>query len=342
MQGGTGNSAVPHSVLDATGMPPERAMAFWRESMAAFYDVRARTDAGFRFRAEAFHFGEVVLTAYACSAQTFDRSRLRIGRDGLDHVTLQLCLSGSHGPRDGCGEDRAGPGDILVADLAQPQATAASDFSSLNLTVPRRLLAPLLNAPDAHNLRRIPAGTPLVTLLHNHLATLFQTAPSMRGEEAEAVARPTLELAAALLNAQLPKGSHRSVESILAVQIGRFLADHTADRDLSPEAVAARFGISRRKLYYLLEPYGGFNACLREHRLNRARALLGDPAQRDRPVAEIAESCGFAWRTNFARTYRHRFGLTPRETRELAAQGPRERAAGTADRHMWDWIRTLR
>jgi len=330
MQGGTDGIAVPHSILDAAGMPPERAMALWRESMAAFYDVRARSDVGFRFRAEAFHLGEIVVTGYACSAQTFDRSRLRIGRDGLDHLTLQFCLSGSHGPREGSNDERAGPGDILVADLAQPQATVASDFSSLNLTVPRRLLAPLLDAPDTHNLRRIRAGTPLATLLHNHLATLFQTAPSMRGEEAEAVVRPTLELAAALLNAQIPDGSRRAVESILGAQIGRFLADRALDRELSPEGVAARFGISRRKLYHLLEPHGGFTACLREHRLNRARALLGDPAQRDRPVAEIAESCGFVWRTNFARSYRHRFGLTPRETRELAAQRPAGRIAGAA------------
>ncbi|HSX55415.1 MAG TPA: helix-turn-helix domain-containing protein [Sphingomonas sp.] len=342
MQGGTNEIAVPHSVLDATGMPPERALAFWRESMAAFYDVRARTDAGFRFRAEAFHLGEIVVTAYACSAQTYDRSRLRIGRDGLDHVTLQLVRSGTHGPRDGSSEDHAGPGDILIADLAQPQATIAGDSSTLNLTVPRRLLGPLLDSPDVHNLRRIRAGTPLVALFGSHLETLFRTAPSMRGKEAEAVVRPTLELAAALLNAQIPEGSRPGIESILGGQIGRFLADHATDRTLSPEGVAARFGISRRKLYYLLEPYGGFTACLREHRLSRARALLGDPAQRDRPVAEIAESCGFAWRTNFARSYRHRFGLTPRETRELAAQGPRDRAAETEDRHMWDWIRALR
>jgi AraC-like DNA-binding protein len=342
MQGGTDNIVVPHSILDAAGMPPERAMALWRESMAAFYDVRARSDAGFRFRAEAFHLGEIVVTGYACSAQTYDRSRLRIGRDGLDHLTLQLVRSGTHGPRDGSSEDRAGPGDILIADLAQPQATIASDSSTLNLTVPRRLLGPLLDSPDVHNLRRIRAGTPLVALFGSHLETLFRTAPSMRGKEAEAVVRPTLELAAALLNAQIPESSREAVESILGNQIGRFLADHAADRDLSPEAVAARFGISRRKLYYLLEPYGGFAACLREHRLQRARTTLGDPAQRGRPVAEIAESCGFTWRTNFARTYRQRFGLTPRETRELAAQRHHADSAGMPDRHMWDWIRALR
>jgi len=342
MQASGNHIAIPHAVLGTAGMPPESAMALWRESMAAFYDVRARTGDGFRFRAEAFHFGEIVVTAYACSAQTFDRSRLRIGRDGLDHLTLQFCLSGSHGPRDGGSADRAGPGDILVADLAQPQATIASDFSSLNLTVPRRLLGPLLDAPDTHNLRRIPAGTPLATLLHNHLATLFRTAPAMRAEDAEAVARPTLDLAAALLNAQLPEGSRRAVESILGSQIGRFLADHATDRALSPEGVAARFGISRRKLYHLLEPHGGFAACLREHRLRRAHALLGDPAQRGLPMEMIAERCGFAWRTNFARTYRLRFGFTPRDTRELAAQRQRNDAARAADRHMWDWIRTLR
>lgn len=335
---------IPHSLLDSAGMESRQALAAWRESTGTIYDVRLRSSdpAGFHSRTEAFHFGDVILTAYRCSAQTFDRSRSRIGRDGVDHYTLQFCLSGRHGRRDAASGEAAGPGDLLIADLAQPHATATSDFDSLNLTIPRRLFAPLLDAADEQGLRLIPGAAPLATLLRNHLTGLFAAAPTMSPGEAESVVAPTLALAAAVLNSEGPAARAEALDPVMAAQIRRFLADRASDPALAAEDVAGRFGISRRKLYYLLEPHGGFAACLREHRLQLAHAMLRDPMQRGRSVAGIAEACGFAWRTNFARTFRSRFGVTPREARLLAGQHAPPPTGDLAERRLWDWIRMLR
>lgn len=334
----------PHSILDSVGMRPEEAYTPWQETLGGLYDIRLRAHekAGFSFRAEAFHLGDIVLTTYRCSAQTFDRSRARIGRDGVDHLTLQFCLSGKHGRRDGHAGSEATPGDLLIADLAQSQATGTSEFDSLNITIPRRLLAPLLKAPDEHNLRRMPGAAPLTALLRNHLSGLFQAARTMSSEEAEATVRPTLALAAAALNSETPANNAIVLDPILAAQIRRFMAEQAANPALSAESVAARFGISRRKLYYLMEPHGGFTSYLREHRLHLAHAMLCDPMQRGRSVAEVAQSCGFVWSTNFARTFRHHFGMTPQETRALAAQRAPMSHTDLNTRHMWDWIRMLR
>lgn len=335
---------IPHTLFDSASMGRSEALALWKESMGALYDVRLRAhdDAGFQSRAEAFHLGEIVLTAYRCSAQTFDRSRSRIGRDAIDHYTLQFCLSGRHGRRDGGEDAQAGRGDLLIADLGQPQATVTSNFDSLNLTIPRRLFAPLLNAPDHQNLRLISGAAPLTALFRNHLTGLFAAARTMSREEAESVVAPTLALAAAVLNAGSPGDSRAVVDPVLAAQICRLLAERAADPTITAEAVAARFGISRRKLYYLMEPHGGFTACLRESRLHLAYAILRDPMQRGRSIAEVAQSCGFPWRTNFARTFRSRFGVTPREARALAGQYATPPMEVLADHHLWDWIRMLR
>ncbi|MET4682622.1 helix-turn-helix domain-containing protein [Brevundimonas faecalis] len=334
---------IPHSLFDSAGMKGQEALATWRESMDAIYDVRLCVDhAAFQVRAEAYHFGEVVLTAYRCLAQTFDRSRARIGRDGVDHYTLQFCLSGRHGRRDGVRGSEAGLGDLLIADLAQPHATATSDFDSLNLTIPRRLLAPLLSAPDEQNLRIISGSAPLAGLFRNHLIGLFAAARTMSAKEAEALVAPTLGLAAAVLNAAAPENRGRVLDPILAAQIHRLLSDQAADPTITAEGVAERFGISRRKLYYLLEPHGGFTSCLRERRLDLAHAMLRDPMQRGKSIDEIAQSCGFAWRTNFARTFRARFGVTPREARSLAGQHEAPPTGDLTKQHMWEWIQMLR
>ncbi len=334
---------IPHSLFDSADMGSQAALAMWKDSMDAIYDVRLCADqAVFRARAEAFHFGEVVLTAYRCLAQTFDRSRSRIGRDGVDHYTLQFCLSGRHGSRDGAGDGEAGPGDLIIADLAQPHATATSDFDSLNLTVPRRLLAPLLHAPDAQCLRLISGSAPLVGLFRNHLIGLFAAAPAINVEEAEALVPPTLALAAAVLNMDAPQNALQVVDPLLTAQIHRLISDRAADPAITAESVAEWFGISRRKLYYLMEPHGGFTACVRERRLHLAHAMLRDPLQSGKSVAEIAERCGFAWRTNFARSFRARFGVTPREARALAGQHALRSQGDLTERHMWEWIQMLR
>jgi AraC-like DNA-binding protein len=335
---------IPHSVLEVEGLPTEEAIAVWRERMDAFYDVRLRKkgDDPFRYRAEAFHFGGIVLTGYSCVAQSFDRSRARIGRDGLDHLTLQICLKGSHGRPDGGPADQAGPGDLIVADLAQVQATVTTDFDSLNLTVPRSILAPLLRQPDEQNLRVISGKVPLLALLRNHLLGLNQTARSMSPQDAEAVIRPTIELAAAAINASVTEENVASVQLALTGDIRRHVSDHILDRDLTAEIVAAGFGISTRKLYYLFEPHGGFSSFVQEERLRRCRMELVDPEQRHRSIADIAESYGFTHRKSFVRAFRRSFGMTPREMRILAAAGRSQFKQHAEGVDMWHWIRELR
>ncbi len=173
-------------MLDCSSLPVKEATTAWQESVGVMFDTRLRNapDSGFRAHVEGFQFGDLLLGSCHSVAQTFDRSPRRIKRDNLDHLLLQFYTEGTCGRRDGGLDARTQPGDLWISDLAQPQATAASDFTNLNLIVPRRLLAPLLRAPDEHNLRMVPGGSPLVRLLHTHLAALFQSAPQLRPQDA--------------------------------------------------------------------------------------------------------------------------------------------------------------
>ncbi|ADH87446.1 transcriptional regulator, AraC family [Ancylobacter novellus DSM 506] len=334
---------VQHIVMDSGTLPQKEAIALWQESLGVFYDVRLRNKADrFSFRADAYHLGEILLTGYSCVAQSFDRTRARIGRDGLDHITLQVCLRGSHGRRDGGAADQANAGDLIIADLAQAQATATTDHDSLSLTIPRRLLAPLLKTPDEHNLRRIPGNAPLAALLRNHLTGLYAGAGAMTADEAEAIVRPTIELAAAALNASISEESAASVQLVLTRQISRHIDQHVLDPALSGESIAAAFGISTRKLYYLFEAHGGVAAYVTRGRLQLARAMLADPTQQGRSIADVAELHGFAYRTNFVRAFRREFGVTPREVRAHAAEGRRLFERPGDDTTMWHWVRQLK
>lgn len=337
-------AGIPRSVLDSRGMATRQAIALWQETIGALYTVRPRDqpDDRFQFRADAFHFGEAVLSSYECVAQSFDRSRARIGRDGVDHITLQFCLHGNHGRRDGGSNDQARLGDLIIADLAQAQATATSDFSSINLTLPRRLLAPLLNAADEQNMRIIPGRAPLTALLRNHLKSLYREAPRLSAGDAAMVLGPTLELAAAAVNSAITEENAGAVRQALTSEIRRYVDDHIVDTDMTAETIAASFGMSTRKLYYLFEPYGGFMSYIQEERLRRCRAELISPDRGHESIALIAERYGFAHRKSFIRAFRRSFDMTPREMRALAAEGrnlPTRHGEGST---LFDWIRALR
>jgi len=342
--GALADRGVPRSVLDSAGLAPRQAIALWQENMSFFYDVCLRNGGDDRFyvHAEAFDFGEIALSSYRCVAQNFDRSRARIGRDGLDQITVQLCLRGSHGRRDGGPDEKACPGDLIVSDLAQAQSTGTSGIDSLNLTMPRRLLAPLLKAPDEHNLRVIPGNAPLTALLRGHLLSLYQAAPAMSGRDAEAVTRPTLELAAAAINSTVAEENAISVQLALSGEIRRHIDRHISGRDLAAEMIAALFGISTRKLYYMFEPHGGLSRYIQEERLRRCRAELVDPGRRHEAIGEIAGRYGFAHRKSFVRAFRRSFDMTPREMRALAAEGRGLARGHGANRSLWHWIRELR
>lgn len=200
----------------------------------------------------------------------------------------------------------------------------------------------MLRAPDEQNLRLIRGDAPLAALLRNHLSGVHAGAGDMSLDEAETIVRPTIELAAAALNAAVTEENAAAVQLALTGQIARYIDERILDPSLTGEALAATFGISTRKLYCLFEAHGGVASYITRGRLQQARQMLADPAQQSRSIADIAELHGFAYRTNFVRAFRKLFGVTPREVRAHAAEGRRLLEHPGDDTTMWHWIRQLK
>jgi acetamidase/formamidase/AraC-like DNA-binding protein len=89
------------------------------------------------------------------------------------------------------------------------------------------------------------------------------------------------------------------------------------DPELTPARVAQIEGISERYLQKLFEGTGdNFTHYLRERRLQRCWADLANPAEAHRSVSDIAFGCGFSDAAHFSRSFRDRFGLSPRAFRQ--------------------------
>lgn len=337
------NDKVQGSFFDSRGMSARDAAAGWTQAISVLFDVRIGDKGVDRFHglAGGYALDQLLVGRGRSTAQTFDRSRYRTARDGLSNYLLQFYVEGACGRRDSASDAWTRPGDLLIIDLAEPLATAASDFENLNLLVPRRLLEPLLRAPDAVHLTIRRGEEPLVGLLRGHLQMLIELAPSLTQSQAAPLVRPTVELAAAAINGQINEVSAASGNQCLLEQICRSLETQLTNSALTAEAVAGRFGISERKLYYLFEQLGGFSSYVRQRRLRAVRARLADPDARHETIAGISEAYGFTHRSSFVSAFRGLYGMTPREFRGVAvARHPLPDFGSPADwRH---WIADLR
>ena len=334
--------AAAHPAFAA--IAPDRRFAAWREAMSTLFEVSydGREDAAtYPAAVDAFLFGDLMLADSHGARQSYERGAAKLARDGVDCFFVQVWLDGSGGPRNGGSERWAGAGDLFVVDAAQPMATASTRYRNATLTVPRRLLAPLLRAPEAHHLQVLSGGTPIASLLGEHIRALVRSAPSMSVEDGLALIAPTVQLIAAALEGTIPE-TLDGVRRALLGAIRRHIDDHLCDRDLSPETIAMRFGISRATLYRLFEPHGGVAAYVRGRRLRQALYRLADPASAGRSIADIALGCGFVNQPDFSRAFRYRFGLVPREARQLALAPPVAARNGATGPEWTRWLRGVR
>lgn len=313
--------AVPRSLFNTDGLPPQKAFALWQEQLDHIADARlAKGCDRFYARAEAVVLDKLVLGNVLNTTFTYDRSRFRIASDSVDHYMLQFYRKGRMVCRKTGAGDAIKPGDMMLADMANPELTTIDDIDVMYLVAPRAMLAPLLVEPESRGLRRFSGDNVLVRLLYEHVNALFSQSRHITMEEARALAPAVLEMSAAAINGAVTEQTERGVASSLTQAIQCYVRAHACDPRLSPEVIAGNFGLSPRRLSYMFKREGGIATYIQGERLRLARQALMDPAQRGKTIAEIAEAHGFSHRTSFIRAFERVYGLTPGQQRILTAE----------------------
>ncbi|MCG2626834.1 AraC family transcriptional regulator [Bradyrhizobium sp. WYCCWR 13023] len=337
---------IPQSVFDLTTLPAKDAVAAWQEGLGSMYNIRLHRDEAdepLRIRTKAYHFDGFILGDLQVGVkQDVARSRSRYARDGLDGYTLHFHSKECVASAENRSHELVQSGDLLILDQAQTSSSKLNGQDDLYMVVPRPMLAPLLKAPDEQNARIISGKNPLVMLFRSHLHALHRAGAELHPEAATALNRPTLELAAAAINATVREENSVGPQMILTAEICRYIDDHAIDTDLTVDKIAAAFSMSERRLYYLMSIHGGVAAYIQKVRLRRVRTALIDPACRHRTIAEIAEGYGFTDPTNFSRAFRRTFDMSPRAVRAFASAGWQgEVSTRHGSRTIWDWMRRI-
>ncbi|MCX7676159.1 MAG: AraC family transcriptional regulator [Alteraurantiacibacter sp.] len=212
------------------------------------------------------------------------------------------------------------PGHFVLLDNTRfYQMEMATPHEAVDLMMPQGWLERYLPDPAALLGRAIPArtgwGAPLGALIETVMDGGLAHAPLPRPLIAEQFGSLLALATGHAVSAEATPSPVRHRNQLAARILRRIETDY-ADPDLSPAQVARQLGISKRYLQTLLAASGtSFVAELNATRLERASEMLTHTALQDMPIADIAFANGFLDPAYFARLFRKRFGITPREWR---------------------------
>lgn len=114
--------------------------------------------------------------------------------------------------------------------------------------------------------------------------------------------------------------STRAQEPVLLARLRMLIQNRMGEVDLTVAALAQELGCSADYLSHLYSSHTGEHlwSMVLHQRLERATRLL---AEGDSAIKEVAWCCGFASASYFIRSFKQRFGLTPKAFRQRALAG---------------------
>ncbi|MEU1134076.1 AraC family transcriptional regulator [Streptomyces sp. NPDC005900] len=308
--------------------PRERAEAFHHaltDSSVPNDVVHEEPEAGIHARMAAWRVGGLDLFATRNSGFEVRRTERHVRHHRSNPVvSVSLQTEGTHRAEVGGTRRTLGRDDICVFhELSSRVYGWSGDGASRAMMFDANRLGVSPDVVERASLR-LPAS-PLYGLVLNHLREVWRDPARLEGDAgAPALASATTELVRALLLSAAHAEDAPAVRSVLdetlLTRVRAYVRRHLADRDLTPERIAAEHAISVRGLYVLLGEAGiSLEQWLIGERLAKARQMLA-AARYDRlTVAAVAARCGFSSPSHFSRRFRAEYGMTPGEWRRRRA-----------------------
>jgi len=317
-------------LLDTATLPPrDRAEAV----SVALREARIPADVIHEPEATAVHArletwrlgGSVTLVHRSGSGLRLQRTPRRVRQGCEERVAFTVLSPGAWGFRqfDQESAGRSAGWGMVLPDHAVPyEFGRAGDSSMFAVNVDRADLD--LPADLLHAVAGRLAASPLHGLVIEHvLAVAGRLDAVAPGPATTLLGSATLDLLRALVTTAVAGTAARpgDRQDALLTQTRLYVRRHHGDPTLSPQRIARAHAISVRLLYKVWsvadESLASF---VMTTRLDAARVELARPAVHPPTIASVARRCGFVDVAHFSRRFRHAFGMTPSEWRQLAGR----------------------
>jgi AraC family transcriptional regulator, positive regulator of tynA and feaB len=283
---------------------------------------------GFDAEFRVAELGPIRVVRLTCSGSRIDRQSQHIGPDAARFYSLILQAQGT-GAFAHYGHDTLlAAGDVTLCDSAAPHSLRLGEGSEVvMLRFPARLLKEHLPSPEYFCGRRLPAAEGLThTVAAVVLSLCAQLERGLAPGVHDRVSRHLLDLIATsyaiAFDSQVNSSSIISGRHAMA---RLFVEQHLRDPELTPCSIASQLKLSSRYLRMIFATSSEtVSAYILRRRLEECARQLSDPHWSGHSIAEIAFGWGFNSASHFTRSFRDRYGASPRHYRrgQLDQQAP--------------------
>jgi AraC-like DNA-binding protein len=292
--------------------------AFWREMVCRnVFNISAQASPK-RFSASitARNYGSLRFAMCESTAYEIDRTHKDISNESADHYLVYLQLRGHTVLTQGNDSIEFSHNDIVIADGRRPYHAVLFDDGQYRRQAIAVLPRPIIEgrAPwlRGRPLYKLASRSVYVDLARRHLIQL--SADSLTDTEMALLTENFCNLLALVEDAYTPIS--RLQPELQLEALLDFCRRNLHDSTLSPDSVAAQFGISTRTLHLRFERLEQtFGRWLLDSRLDACRDALRNPIRQAHTISEIAYGCGFNDLSHFNKAFRARFGRPPGEWR---------------------------
>lgn len=320
-------------VFSTADVAPERRATFWNTVYGEqFAPVNVTPLAGEEFHAE-LRLGAAGPLEFArirskgCRAE---RTRAHVASTPERKFGFLIVLDGVGAVTHRGREAQLTSGDVVVNDNTEPMLCHfTGPVDSLTVRAGDGLVRGRLPFADDLCGVRLPAGSGLTRVVGAMAKCLADQAELGLPEDyGSAIAAHLLDvLATSYAMARGQSAAESSAAGLRKALARQFIESNLTAPDLTPRHVASALRISPRYLRLLMAEDGETaSALILRRRLEECARKLASPLWRDRTITDIALSWGFNSTAHFARVFRERFGMSPRDYRH-AHLGARQGAA---------------
>ena len=307
---------MPISVSTDPIRPIERR-AFWTEAICrSFANIETRplgsTVVSGHF--EFIEIGDAKLVRFDSSPQCYTRDARLVSRAGSDEFMFDFQRRGCSAMAQAGNEGTINPGYGVLYDARRP-------FEDRLFGPEQRAEVLIATVPAASLLRAVPEAErlcarplPLSGTMARAIAAWVHAAISAPGAPERQDAPDTAAYLSALLRVA-SGASHQLTRPDLFHLIDRHLKTNIANVRSAP-TLAAEFGISERTFHRIFADRATtFERHVLHLRVELFKELLRQASLANIPIARLAHQCGFADAAHATRTFKDRFGATPRDFR---------------------------
>jgi AraC-like DNA-binding protein len=265
--------------------------------------------------------GPMTVLSVRSNAVTVERTQ-ELARDDLTpSIFVGLQLQGSSLVVQDGREAVLRPGELVVYDSTAPYALADDDgIRQHQFRIPLDRLGLSRDAIRHVCAVTLSPGDPVADLAATYFHRLAAKRDLFDRPGAEFVSQPSIELIRAVISTHLDASAlvADSFHNTLQLRIMEYIRLHLREPELSASQIAAAHHVSVRQLYKILAAHGiVLGEWIRTHRLEECRKEIGSAANSAIPIASVARRWGFTDPSSFARMFRTRYDMSPREWRDL-------------------------